>query len=342
MTTIGELVQSLGGMAQKQQLVRLGARDFHLTAAVRCGDVIRARNGWYSTMSEKDPRLRAVRVGGRLTGISALIERGAWVLGEYPLHVSVHDNAARLRTQRNRYKRLDVAAPRGVELHWDDRNVRNSGTATSVGLLDALVRVVLDESLETAVAVLDWATHTGELDEIDFERLILKLPAERRGIAKFVDPKCESLPESLARTRLLLAGHEVEPQVRLGDVQRIDLVVDGAVALEVDGEEHHRDRFEYDRDKDIDITISHKHAIRPSARAVFHRWDRVALAIDTALADRGLHFGNSGNRARDAYGSRGITGWRKMRRSRNPEFPKWGSGNGGNTGARGAGYNFRE
>ena len=329
MTTIGDLVHSLGGMAQKQQLVRLGARDFHLTAAVRSGNVIRVRNGWYSTLSESDPALRAVRVGGRLTGISALIAKGAWVLGEHPLHVSVHDNAARLRTQQNRFKRLDVTAPRGVELHWDDRSVRDYGTATSVGLLDALHRVVVDESLETAVAVLDWATHTGALDEIDFARLVRGLPAERRGIADWVDRACESLPESLARTRLRLAGHAVKTQVRLGEVQRIDLVVDGQVALEVDGEEHHRERFEYDREKDVDITLDHKHAIRPSANAVFHRWNRIARAIETALADRGVDFGNSGSGMRDPYRARGMTGFRRGPRRRSPEFSKWAGGRAG-------------
>ena len=342
MALISELVDSLGGMAQKQQLVKLGARDFHLTAAVRSGDVIRVRNGWYSTLSERDPALRAVRVGGRLTGISALVARGAWVLDEHPLHVSVHDNAARLRTQRNRFQRLDVTAPAGVELHWDDRAIRSFGTATSVGLLDALVRVVIDEDLETSVAVLDWALHTGELDEIDFARLILRVPQDRQGIAAWVDPACESLPESLARTRLRLAGHQVETQVRLGEVQRIDLVVDGQVAVEVDGEKFHRDRFDYDREKDVDITIDHKHSIRPSAKAVFRRWPRVALAIDTALADRGVNFGNSGNRGRDAFRSRGMTGFRRGPRRRNPEFSKWGWGGDGNTGAAREGYSLRE
>jgi hypothetical protein len=58
-------VQSLGGIAQKQQLVALGVRGFQLAAAVRIGEVIRVRNGWCSTFDEQDPRLRAVRVGGR-------------------------------------------------------------------------------------------------------------------------------------------------------------------------------------------------------------------------------------------------------------------------------------
>jgi very-short-patch-repair endonuclease len=311
MDSVSAIVRSLGGMAQKQQLVARGVRGFHLTAAVRSREVVRVRNGWYSTLDEQDPRLRAVRVGGRLTGISALAMRGAWILGKHPLHVSLHENAARMRTQDNRHQRLNVRAPHGVALHWDEPSVRLAGSATEVGLVDALLRVIMDEDFEVAVAVLDWAIHSGSIDRQDFEELVVRLPRERRGIAGWVDPQCESLPESLARTRLRLAGHLVVSQVQLGDLQRIDLVIDGHIGLEVDGKQFHSDRFESDRSKDVDITLQHLHALRPSASAIFYRWDRVAAAIDTALADRGVSLQNSGDRRRDPFSARGLTGWKR-------------------------------
>jgi very-short-patch-repair endonuclease len=317
---VGALVRDLGGMAQKQQLVALGARGFQLTAAVRSGDVIRVRNGWYSTFEEQDPRLRAVRVGGRLTGISALAARGAWVPGEHPLHVSLHDNAARMRAQGNRHQRLNLRSPQGVVLHWDEPSVRSFGNVTEVGLVDALIRVILDEEFEVAVAALDWALNSGSIDRVDFEALVLRLPLERRGVSHWVDAQCESLPESLARTRLRLAGHSVRSQVRLGELQRIDLVIDGLIGLEVDGEAFHLQRFEADRAKDLEITIDHLHALRPSARAIFHGWDRVEAAIDTALADRGFTMQNSGNQSHRAFADPGLAGWRRKRPRHTPEF----------------------
>jgi very-short-patch-repair endonuclease len=288
MALLSEIVDSLGGMAQKQQLVRRGAHDRDLTYAVRIGDVVRVRNGWYSTWDESRPELRAVRVGGRLTGISAIAADGGWVLGTHPLHVAINPNAARLRTQDNRHRKLKVKATGGVVLHWVARDGFDRGTAVSVGLIDALERVVLDEEFEVAVAALDWALHTQQLDVVDFESLILRLPVERRGIRDWVDEKCESLPESLTRTRLRAAGYRVDIQVPLGDVQRIDLVVEGQIGVEVDGEQHHVNRFTYDRDKDVEITLDHKHALRPSAKMVFHDWPRFALAVGTALLDRGV------------------------------------------------------
>jgi hypothetical protein len=319
MADIEALVLSLGGMARRPQLLRLGAHDHELTRAVRRGEVVRARNGWYSTFRESDPRLRAVRVGGRLTGLSAIVSLGGWVLGQHPLHVSVNRNAARLRTQGNRFKRLNVRAPRNVVLHWDDPDVAAFGTSTSVGLVDALTRVILDEDLETAVAALDWALHTGALDGIDFETLVLGLPAERQGISSWVDPSCESLPESLARTRLRVAGHRVLSQQPLRETQRIDLVVDGQVGIEVDGEEFHLLTFAPDRVKDVDIAISGLHNLRPTAKMVFYDWNHFELGVDAALRARGRALEFSGSSRPDVFRTRGLTGWRRRPPRRLPE-----------------------
>jgi very-short-patch-repair endonuclease len=337
MALLSKIVNNLGGMAQKQQLVRRGADDRDLTYAVRAGDVVRVRNGWYSTMDERSPELRAVRVGGRLTGISAIIARGGWVLGKHPLHVAVNENAGRLRTQHNRYKRLNVEAPGGVVLHWSSREQAERGTAVLVGLLDALERVVLDEQFEVAVAALDWALHTRQIDTVDLETLILRLPVERGGIRDWVDEACESLPESLARTRLRLAGYRVESQVPLGDFQRIDLLVDRQIAIEVDGNQHHLTRFEYDRGKDVAITLDHKHALRPSANMVFNDWDQFALAVETALLDRGVICENSGFPRLDPMRIRALRGFRRRPPRRMPEFTTWREGQGPGRGGSGSG-----
>jgi very-short-patch-repair endonuclease len=291
---------------------------------VKHGEVTRARQGWYTTLPPEDATVRAVRVGGRLTGISVVAAAGGWVRGRHPLHVSVPPNAARLRSQSNRFVHPGARRLHGVTLHWESPAVAARGTATRVALADALLRVVLDENLETAVAALDWALHTRRLDRIEFEQLLLALPANRRFIGDWVDERCGSLPESLSRTRLRLSGHVVRSQVRLGELQSIDLVVDECVGFEVDGEEHHRDRFELDREKDLDITISGLHALRPSANAVFRRWPRVLQALQTAIASHSAasSFGNSGVGLSRTARLPAVTGRRCARRRLTPEFPK--------------------
>ena len=325
MVNIASLVSSLGGFAQKQQLVRRGARDLDLTLAVRDGSVIRARQGWYTTLPAMDPRVRAVRVGGRLTGISAVKQAGGWVLGRHPLHVSVHENAARLRSQFNRRVRFDPTVAREAVLVWDDSGVAERGTAWAVDIRDALHRVVLDEPFEEAIAALDWALRRGVIDRMDFEAILLALPAEFSRLRDWVDEKCDSLPESLSRTRLRLRGHHVESQRPLGE-KKIDLVVDDCVGIETDGEQYHLLTFEEDRSKDLDITITCLHGIRPSARAVFDDWPRVLLAIETALSthvDRpAASFGNSGLWMPPRIIAPGTTRARRKQLRQSPEFPK--------------------
>lgn len=324
MPDIAAIVHSLGGLAQKQQLVARGARDLDLTRAVRDGQVSRARQGWYTTLPDSDLRVRAVRVGGRLTGISAIIQAGGWVLGAHPLHVSVRANAARLRSQHNRRVRFNTGAPGGVVLHWDAAELSERGTAASVGLGDALLRVVLDEDLETAVAALDWALRTGALDEFDLEALMLRLPPDFRHIRFWVDDVCDSLPESLSRTRLRLCGHSVVSQVPLDSREQIDLLVDDCVGVDVDGEEFHLTRFERDRHKDANITIAKFYSFRPSARMVFTEWDTVLLAIETAISVhvRARHVGNSGHGTARPPKIPGAALRRRRRRRRSPEFAK--------------------
>ena len=119
----------------------------------------------------------------------------------------------------------------------------------SVGLRDALVRVMLDETPETAIAVLDWAAHAGLLDEIDRAELASMVPSTRGRLVTMVAERCDSFPESIARTRLLAAGHRVRAQVPLDGFGPIDLVIDDRVALEIDGREFHADTFEHDSAK---------------------------------------------------------------------------------------------
>ncbi|GAA1214673.1 hypothetical protein [Rhodoglobus aureus] len=292
MTDIQALVNGLGGLAQKRQLVARGAQDSELTRAVKDGAVARARQGWYTTVDVAAPRVRAVRVGGRLTGISAISDWGGWVLGKHQLHVSVPQNAARLRNQWNRRK--PIGAHRGVRVHWDPPSTSERGSLWHVGLAEALRRVVVDEDLETAVASIDWALRTARIDHFDFEQLILSLPLHKRWIRSWVDGRCESLPESLARTRLRLAGHRVKIQVAVGK-KRIDMVIDSIVGLEINGKQFHAHTFEEDHLKSIEITIVGFYAMSVSAKMVFTQWDLFSRAVRMALESHApRNLGNSG------------------------------------------------
>jgi very-short-patch-repair endonuclease len=278
------MVDELGGLARKRQLVRRGARDRHLTEAVRLREVVRVRNGWYTTRPPQDAAVRAVRVGGRLTGLVAIADAGGWVHRPPRLQVAVRRNSARLRSPVDRRRRRGPDDP--VRVHWDADP--RAGTLTRVSIAQALRRAILDEPLEDAVAAVDWAFSAGELDRVGWEQLVLSLPRRCRGIRFMVDARCGSLPESLARTRLRMAGLRVRSQVPVAHFGAIDLVVENAVAIEVDGDRFHRDRFARDRAKDLDIALTGLHPLRPSADIVFRRWRELEDAVLIMLLNLGV------------------------------------------------------
>lgn len=314
MIGIDSLVTAGGGAAHKRELAARGATDRDLTWAVRNGLLRRARRGWYTTFERSDPRYKALRVGGRLTGASALAFLSAWQWSDRPpVTVSVPLNASRLRRVR------------GTRVVWDSLDVGERGSAWSVGPRDALREALLEVSFEEAVALLDWAVPQRVIDLDEIGRLVAGLPGDLARIEGWVDPACESFLESIVRTRLRLAGYSVASQETLANGQRIDLVVEGVVGLETDGREFHAGSFEADRRKDLEIVVGGKAVLRLSYSMVRDEWERVLAAVEAAVRNhrRGTtrRVGNSGSWPRAPR--RGLRLWRlrPVARGLHPELP---------------------
>ncbi|ARC57782.1 hypothetical protein AS850_11930 [Frondihabitans sp. 762G35] len=284
MATIGQWVTEAGGVLHKRDLVALGARDRDLTRAVREREVQRPRRGWYATFDPRDPRFVAIAVGGRLTGHSALAVLGGWIWSApTSIRVSVPGNASRLRRRP------------GATVVFDRDEVSNRGSLAMVDPRDALLRAVLESPFEEAVALWDWALTGGAFRAVELAEVYEMLPQDARGIVTWADERSQSILESIARVRLLQLGHEVTSQEPVGQNQSIDLVIDGRVALELDGRAFHGESFESDRQKDLTIAIDRRWVFRVSYDMVRRHWRRVVTALQTAL---GLHVGRV-RRARD-------------------------------------------
>ncbi|HWM33563.1 MAG TPA: type IV toxin-antitoxin system AbiEi family antitoxin domain-containing protein [Pseudolysinimonas sp.] len=273
-------IESRGGYALVADLRRAGFRDRHLGRAVARGRVRRPRRGVYSTRSPGDPEFRALAVGGRLTGVSALHLMGAW-LREPPalLHVAVARHATA------------IEHPHGTRIHWVETH---GGTLTRVALADALVQSALDEPLEVVVPLFDWAHRARRLDLFRFEEILLRLPADLQVLRDWVDPRSQSILESVARVRCRRRGWRVRSQVGVGDLGSIDLVIEDAVALELDGRRFHESTFHADRAKDLQITREGRHSLRVDASLLFRSWPAVEAAIERALHERALGGDNLG------------------------------------------------
>ncbi|WP_157887637.1 hypothetical protein [Frondihabitans sp. PAMC 28766] len=270
-----DLVQTLtdlGGLAHRGSIA---ASDRELTAGVRSGEIRRVRRGWYTILPPSDPRARCREIGGRLTGALALRLQGAWMWRDPPLEVSVSRNAARLGRH-----------PPSVTVHYDLPEVHARGEIAVVDCRDALVHAIRRLPFEEAVSTLDWALHTERIDDGDLAWLRGRLPRHLARITEWCDRHCESFIESVVRTRLRLARLEITSQRPLPGSLRIDLVVNGVVAIEVDGREFHESSFEQDRRKDLAITLDGKHALRLTYALIRDEWPRVLAAIEAALEFR--------------------------------------------------------
>ncbi|ROS62156.1 putative DsbA family dithiol-disulfide isomerase [Frigoribacterium sp. PhB160] len=323
MTSIDDLVAAAGGLLHKRALVAHGATDRHLTAAVRGGGVSRPRRGWYSTWPPTDPRHVAVAVGGRLTGASALAQRGAWSWREPGLVVSVPRTASRLRRRR------------GVRVVWDGPEVSERGGVWSVDVRDALARAVVEAaSFEDAVVLADWARASGVVHDDDDARAVLgRHRRDAATLAEWADGGCDSIIESAAGTRLRLAGRRIRRQVVVGPRgERVDMVVDGVVGLETDGRQFHADRFERDRRKDALVAIHGLAPFRASYLAVRDRWEETESAVDALVRTRrrGVRTARGTDPTpRRPRGRRGARSWHFGPRRR----PRSRLGVGGNAGA---------
>lgn len=273
MNPVHELVAEAGGALHRTELLRRGARPRDLTNAVRDGAVRRPRRGWYSTFASNDPRFVAMRVGGRLTGASAVTLLGGWMWAtDPPPTVSVPRNAARLRRTR------------GVRVVHDRAAVVARGSAWAVDPRDALRRAVVEADFEDAVALWDWARRSPHFSSADLHEVARSFPADARGIVTWSDAESQSFLETVGRVRFVSEGHEVETQVAMNSDRSIDLVVDGVLAVEIDGFSFHAETFEADRSKDLAITSEGRVAMRLSLSMIRNAWHRVTEAAREAIS----------------------------------------------------------
>jgi hypothetical protein len=209
---------------------------------------------------------------------------------------------------------------------WDDAGVRRRGSSWAVDPIDALREALLEVPFEEAVALVDWALYANLLTTDDLPTLVKPLPADARGIVDWVDPQCESFGESLVRTRLRAAGYDVVSQDPVNNSQRIDLVVNDVVAVEVDGRTFHASTFESDRRKDLAIVREGRIPLRLSYSMVRNVWASILDVVDRAvrLHRRGALVGVGKSGSRVPVACTGGRAWRIPGRLRQPapELPR--------------------
>ena len=241
-------MDTFDGLARREQLTALGHSGAAIRDAVRHGTLAVPRRGWVATVRAPLRAVRAVELGGRLGGSSALASYGVWVDDDDVLVVSCTPTASRLPDLRPGERRVWMTptfAP-------------NARTTWRVSLEDAILQLSRTATREELISTIDSAVNKGLLPERSRLALYAALPRRFGKVARDVDGASMSGTETRLRLALRAAGYRVECQVTIPGVGVVDLLVEGWLVLELDSKEHHGspEQQAHDRARDGNAVLS--------------------------------------------------------------------------------------
>ncbi|MFE6963916.1 type IV toxin-antitoxin system AbiEi family antitoxin domain-containing protein [Agromyces sp. NPDC057679] len=299
MSTITRVLRAGGGVCRAADLVAAGVPRRTVEAALARGRLERVRRGVYIDPLVPAAAKRAVRVGGRLSCVSAARLHGLRVLSEpVRLHVGLAGQAARLRHPDDDARPLprDEAPRAAVRLHWTSATPELHGFLAPLD--ECLAQMFRCLPALDALCVLDsareWVPWQGgpgpKLDDAGFARLLERLPASSRSIALRSSASSQAIGETIARYRLEELGVPVRVQVELPGGYHGDLLVGERVVFEVEGEGPHSapGAFERDRRRAAWLKAAGYAHVAFSHRQVVDDWPSVEGVV-RMLMRRGVH-----------------------------------------------------
>ncbi|SFR95452.1 hypothetical protein SAMN04487846_1175 [Microbacterium sp. cf046] len=236
------------------------------------GELLRLRNGRYVRGDVCEGLIRAGRLGGRLDCVSLLAALGIFVRVEHSLHAQFDRGTTRLPPR-----------PPEVVAHWRPSGSPRSALASDI--VGALAQACRCQAPRDAIASLDNAWHRGFVDEDDIAAIFARLPRRYRALRELLDRRSESGPETIMRLMLRGLGCDVQVQVAITGVGRVDLIVDGWLIVECDSREFHGgwEAQKRDRARDIAAATLGYTTIRPIAEDILYRTESVLATMKQVL-----------------------------------------------------------
>ncbi|MGX5682153.1 hypothetical protein [Schumannella luteola] len=277
-------VKALGRVAPRSLLLEAGITPWQIEHALNDRRLFRVRRAWYAVPDAPADLVRAVRVGGSLTAVSAARRTGVWSIDDGLLHVSVPRNAARLRSPDDRRTGLrDDSA--GTCIHW--RRTPGATTRLVEPAVSWLIHALECQPDEYAIVLLDSAMQRGLVTRRELEIAFRDLPDRYRRALARSDGRAQSGTETLARLRLRALGIRVRIQVPIGP-DRVDLVVGDRLVIECLSREHHTgvENYASDRGRELRMIDGRLLTMTLSYEQVMFQWSEVERVILGRIADR--------------------------------------------------------
>jgi hypothetical protein len=293
MESIAADITELGLFAKRADLLKRGHSIGELRSALSAGHIIRVRKGWYSLPTAPVAAVQAWRIGGRLTGLSALRSYGIWTPKTSKLHVTVPADARALRRPTDMHSRLAAHDGNRYRVTWtDEATNRRSPHVWRTSLVDTLVHIVNVHDRVTSIICLDAALHNRReggigIEESDLDEIFARAPQRARGWRDEVDGRAGSGGETEFRLAALASGIPFVPQPAVRGVGVLDGQIGLSTFVEIDGADVHDNEvaFEADRDRDIAVASRNGRVLRFSYKLFRKKWDVCEKAMRNALED---------------------------------------------------------
>ncbi len=233
-------LRSLGGVARHKDLRLRGVSDRSLAAAVASGVVHRFGRGTYAVPGADMADVMATVWRGSIGCVSALERSGVALLRKPPMpHIVVPRERS---LSRPRSFRIQTAVVHRLGESACDPSEVPTALGHASRCLAPAAHLVAVES----------AFRKGYIDVPHLRRLGAAPQRRRDWLLREFDHRAESPLETVGRLALLAAGLEVRAQVQVTREDRVDLVVEESVVVELDGWEYHSDRVQIARDHERD------------------------------------------------------------------------------------------
>jgi very-short-patch-repair endonuclease len=283
-------LRRLGGIARTAELRALGHSPDAIAAHVSAGTLVRVRRGVLCVPETPGDVIRAARVGGAVTGLSAARSAGLWVPPSAALDVVVPRTTSEARDPDSGRRRL--AETDGVRVLWRTPRAGAPHPFGTVALETALRHTVQLEERDRALAVIDSAVHLGLLEAPRLPIVLAGLAGAAQ-ICAAVDGRAESGTETVVREALLALGLPVRIQVVIPFAtrhHRVDLLVGERLVIECDSESHHGDPLSRRRDlrRDAELGALGYTVLRFDWAQIMYDLDAVVRVVLMQVA-RGSH-----------------------------------------------------
>lgn len=240
---LARALADMGGAARWLDLVAAGVRPGSLRTPQ--APVMRLAPGLFS-LPQAAPEVVAARaVGAQIGCLSACLH---WQLPLIERAGAPHTVVSGDRKVTHKMRRTA-----GGTVH---RSSRFNPRKLYADPLDAIDQAGWCTSPIGQVALLDAAIARQLVAPGDAHALTVGSRQRREWIAAHVDPRAESVLESVSRCAMRIAGLDVDPQVWFGRTTRVDFVVENKVVVETDGAQHTEPRaVAYDRTRDRGLVL---------------------------------------------------------------------------------------